>query len=138
MSTPRKAPDDGIKLADRVDRITQGDRRFFERFPDRRHRVRLASAAELQQYELLEGAPLAIPPGFKAFVVIRNVFPGARMRLFMVAPEGRETDVCEATAQSIFEAAATPYAREIEAQLRAAMWASYEPAPRERPIGGTA
>src|SRR6478672_10200923 len=106
------------KLADRVDRITQGDRRFFERFPHRQHRVRLASEAELQQRELLEGAPLAIPPGFKVFVVIRNVSPGARMRLFLPAPEGRETDVSEVTARAIFEAVATPYTWEVEADMR--------------------
>ena len=106
------------KLADRVDRITQGDRRFFERFPHRQHRVRLASEVELQQRKLMEGAPLAIPPGFKVFVVVRNVFPGARMRLFLAAPEGRETDVCEATARSVFEAVATPHTWEVEADVR--------------------
>ena len=31
------------KLADRVDRVTQADRRFFERFPQRKHRVRKAA-----------------------------------------------------------------------------------------------
>lgn len=56
--TPRKAPDAGSttsiwvsrsrrrqlrKQAGRADRITQGDRRFFERFPHRQHRVRLSS-----------------------------------------------------------------------------------------------
>ena len=51
------------KLADRVDRVTQADRLFFERRPDRQHRVRLAS--EVQQNEQLEGARLAIPPGFE-------------------------------------------------------------------------
>jgi len=34
------------KLADRVDRVTQADRLFFERRPERQHRVRLASHAE--------------------------------------------------------------------------------------------
>ena len=135
MSTSRKAPDDGIttsiwfyksqrrqlrKLANRVDRMTQGDRKFFERFPHRQHRVRLASRAELQQHELLEDAPLAIQPGFKVFVAIRKVLPGVRIRLLLLAPEGRETDVCEATARAIFEAVATPHTREVEARLRKA------------------
>ena len=106
------------RLEDRVDRITQDDRRFFERFPHRQHRVRLASEVELQQRKLMEGAPLAIPPGFKVFVVVRNVFPGARMRLFLPAPEGRETDVSEVTARAIFEAVATPYTWEVEADMR--------------------
>ena len=36
------------KLADRVEKVTQADRRFFERFPQRQHRVRLASQAEMK------------------------------------------------------------------------------------------
>ena len=32
------------KLADKIDRITQADRRFFERFPYRKFRVRIAGA----------------------------------------------------------------------------------------------
>jgi len=30
------------KLGEKVDRITQADRKFFERFPHRQHRVRIA------------------------------------------------------------------------------------------------
>jgi hypothetical protein len=105
------------KLADKVDRVTQADRRFFERRPDRQHRVRLAGMAEFERHELLNG-PLEIPPGFQLFTVVRNVAPGVRMRLFLPATEGRETDVCEATARVIFETIATPQVLKIEAQMR--------------------
>ena len=43
------------KLANQVDRVTQADRLFFERFPNRMHRVRLASRAEIEQRELIDG-----------------------------------------------------------------------------------
>jgi hypothetical protein len=108
------------KLADRVDRVTQADRLFFERRPDRMHRVRLASQAEIGQQELLEGKPLFMPPGCRVFCIVRNIAPGVRMRLFTYGLEGSETDLSEAWARAIFEKAATPQAWKIEAQLRAA------------------
>ena len=66
-------PDDGIttsiwmsksqrrqlqKLADKIDRITQADRRFFERFPYRKFRVRIAGQAEIEQQKILDGKPV--------------------------------------------------------------------------------
>jgi hypothetical protein len=96
----------------RGDRSAQSDRKFFERFPHRRHRVRFASQAERQQ--VLNGR---LPPAFKLYTVVRNVRDGARLRAFLPAPAGRETDVDEATAKAIFEMAAPPNTKEIEAQL---------------------
>jgi hypothetical protein len=108
------------KLADSVDRVTQADRRFFERFPSRQHRVRLASQAEIKQQEILNGATLAVPTGCRIFIVIRDIAPGVRLRLFTFGLEGAETDLPETTARAIFEAAATPRTWEIEAQMRKA------------------
>jgi hypothetical protein len=42
------------------------------------------------------------------------------MRFLVLNREGAETDLPETTARAIWEAAATPYAREIEAQLHKA------------------
>jgi len=108
------------KLADRVDLITQADRRFFERFSHRKHRVRLASHAEIGQHELLEGKPIFLPEGCRIFVVVRNIAPGIRLRSYTRGVEGAETDVSESIALAIFEASATPKTWEIEAQLRKA------------------
>jgi hypothetical protein len=108
------------KPADRVDRVTQADRMFFERFPDRMHRVRLASQAEIEQQELIHGAALWTPPHCRIFVVVRNVAPGARMRLFIFSVEGSETDLDETTAAKIFAASATEQTWKIEAELRKA------------------
>ncbi len=108
------------KLADRVDRVTNADRLFFERRPDRMHRVRLASQAEIGQNEILEGKPQWLPPGCRIFCIVRNIAPGIRLRLYTFGLEGSETDLNEAWAQAIFEASATPRTWEIEAQMRAA------------------
>jgi hypothetical protein len=94
-------------LADRVDRASQSDRRFFERFPHRAHRIRLASRAEIGQEELLRGAVLWAPPPCRIFAAVRNVAPGVRLRLFTAGLEGSETDLSEAIASAAFEAAAT-------------------------------
>lgn len=103
------------KLAAKVDRITQADRAFFERFPHRQHRIRLKSQAEIDQLTLLDGKPPWIPQGFRLFTVVRNVAPGYRLRLFVLSPEGSETDLSEATCRAVFERAATPEFWEIEA-----------------------
>jgi hypothetical protein len=108
------------KLADKVDLVTQADRRFFERFPHRQHRVRLASRAEIGQNEVLEGHPVWLPEGLHIFIAVRNIAPGIRMRLFLRAPEMSETDVDELTALAIYEAASTPRSQQIEAELRKA------------------
>jgi hypothetical protein len=109
------------KLAERVDRVAQADARFFERFPNRKHRVRLASQAELGQYKIIDGGPVFLPPGCRFFVVVRNVVPGARLRLFVRGLEFSETDLSEEMALAVFESAATDQTREIEAELRRAL-----------------
>jgi len=109
------------KLAERVDRVSQADRRFFERFPHRKHRVRLASQAEIGQNEILQDETVWLPPGYRWFTVVRNVAPGARMRLFVRYLEDAETDLDEETAKEIFELASTEKTRKIEAGLRTAI-----------------
>jgi hypothetical protein len=108
-------------LAEKVDHVTQADAEFFERFPHRRHRVRLASDAEIGQHEILEGEPVWTPPGCRIFAVVRNIAPGVRLRLCIRGLEGSETDLDEATARAIFEAWATSRTREVEAELRKAV-----------------
>jgi hypothetical protein len=93
----------------------QSDRRFFECFPLRRYRVRLASQAERQQCVQLDGST---PPGFAYYTAVRNVRNGARLRVFRLAPAGREVDVDETTARLIFEAETPPDTREAEAIIR--------------------
>jgi hypothetical protein len=108
------------KLAPHVDRITQADRAFFEQHPDRKHRLRLASEVEIAQNEILSGEVTTPPPGHRHFVIVRNVAPGHRLRLFVTNAEDAGTDVEEALAHALFDTHATPQAREIEAAFRTA------------------
>lgn len=97
------------KIADRVEQMTQADRRFFERFPTRQHRVRLASQAEIDERRILEELP-PIPDGLRFFIVVRQVASCIRMRALVVAPEDNETDIPEAQCRAIFQQAAGTFA----------------------------
>ena len=109
------------KLADEVDRITATDRLFFEQHPDRRHRVRLATRAEIRQQELLLGAVLWAGPGGRIFAAVCNVTPGRRIRLLIGVEGAGITDLAEEAAAALFRDRTTPHqAKEIEAAIRKA------------------
>jgi hypothetical protein len=108
------------KLAPHVDRITQADRVFFEQHPERKHRVRFASEVEIAQNEILSGEVMTLPPGHRHFVIVRNVAPGRRLRLFVTNAEDAGMDVPEDLADVLFDMVAAQQVREIESALLAA------------------
>jgi hypothetical protein len=70
------------KISSRVDKITAGDKKFFERFPDRRHRVRVAHRAEIEQGELFCGDSFEeLDDGMIYFTAVKNIKTGVRLRL---------------------------------------------------------
>ena len=82
-------------------RMAHADALYFERFPRRRYRVRLASRAEIEQ------ASISVPFWLRVYVAVHQISPGIRLRAFLTAPEGMETDLPEALARSVFEKAVT-------------------------------
>lgn len=101
--------------------VTEGDRRFFERHTDRSHRIRHTSQAEMD-LKGRSGSTFDPPiPGFRWFTVIRQVAPGARVRVYVQAPELCETDVPEAVAARIYAEAEGQNTRELTAGLVAAL-----------------
>lgn len=86
-----------------LDRVLEGDRRFFRRHPDRRHRVRLASSAEVTTNEAILGRRLRLPPGHSHFVAVRQIVPGVRERVFLHGSSHASTDVPEMVARKIFQ-----------------------------------
>jgi hypothetical protein len=97
------------KIANRVEQMTQADRLFFERFPTRQHRVRLASQAEIEERRILENLP-PVPNGLRFFIAVRQVAPCIRMRALLVAPEDNETNMPESRCRAIFQWAAGTFA----------------------------
>jgi hypothetical protein len=91
------------QLTHRVERMTQADGLFFERRPERQHRVRLASEAEIEEQRIIDGELSPIPCGFRAFVAVCSIGPGIRMRALVLGREGAETDLSEGQARAIFQ-----------------------------------
>ncbi|TIQ46731.1 hypothetical protein [Mesorhizobium sp.] len=97
--------------------VLEADRRYFERFPDRQHRLRLGSRAEVHQLRILGRCQ---PPEYRLYVAIKCVAPGVRMRRFFWCAEDVETEIDEARARDAYEAAATETNQRIEAVVRRA------------------
>lgn len=91
------------KLAGKVDRITDSDRRYFERFPHRQYRVRPAGESEIASQN---AAGDNWPPGAAVYAVIRNALPGMRFRALVQIVGPVETDVSEEAAKALFESVA--------------------------------
>ena len=70
-----------------VDRVTDGDRRFFERRPDRTYRVRLASAAEVVTAGAVLDADTTPVRGGRWVMLIRKLAGDVRLRVLAQAQE---------------------------------------------------
>ena len=117
---PRPAAADAKAGLNKVDRITKGDRAFFERFPHRQYRVRLAGQPEIEQYPgIVDEKACRRRTHTRSTSPCATSNPGARLRQFLAwRLKGLETDLSETTARGIFETAATPWIREVEADMR--------------------
>jgi hypothetical protein len=102
------------KLAPHVERVVATDIAFFKKHPDRRHRVRRTSEAEIARIEVIENRAMQPPGGLCWFTVVRKV-PGGRIRVFTANDAEAKTglDVPEDLAKAVFEHAAPSRAVEI-------------------------
>ena len=102
------------KLAPHVERVVATDIAFFKKHPDRRHRVRRTSEAEIARIEVIENRAMQPPGGLCWFTVVRKV-PGGRIRAFTANYAEAKTglDVPEDLAKAVFEHAAASRAVEI-------------------------
>ena len=90
-----------------TDRIVRADERFFARRPERKHRLRLAYQAEIDQ--LRDGEPPPpVEPGFRAFTIVCVVADDVRTQLFVMLPDQFETDLSKDECRYIFFVRATP------------------------------
>src|SRR5262245_28917144 len=106
------------KNAERIDRIAAMDRRFFQRFPGRKHRLRLAGVAEVEQQVLVCG--LVLDPDRELHVVVKSLTPGNRVKLYVQLPKGFDTDQPEREVAGFWDAAAEHYPeiKKLEAVMR--------------------
>lgn len=93
----------GEMLAGGLDRSLEINRRFFDRFPDRRHRVRLATQSEVEGLVVAYGRKAGrLEPEERWFAVVRWLSDGAWLKAYIPAPAGEETDVPEAWAAALY------------------------------------
>jgi hypothetical protein len=107
-------------LGAELDRVMQSDRLYFERFPTRKHRVRLASHVEIAEMETVAGRDCGAPAGAQIYVAVKNIAPGLRIRTYLSAPADCDTDLTEAQAAEIFYSCAGEMHRKLEAKMREA------------------
>jgi hypothetical protein len=96
-----------------TDRASNIDRSWFVRRSDRAHRVRPMVPGEFPRERL------AGPPEWRAFVVVKQAAPGARLRVPFVAstsPCG-----CERCTAALWQRAASPKTRQAAPDIAAEM-----------------
>lgn len=108
-------------VAESVDRVTEADRRWFERRPHRSHRIRLMARSEgVQRAAVLDRDRLPEPPeGYELAVVVRRLAPGFRVRVNLYTAVGADLDgASETECRRLFEFVAGAEGRVLEAALR--------------------
>jgi hypothetical protein len=98
-------------------KLTRNQRRQMKKLAP--HLGRIAEV-EIAQHEIASGEFLSLSPGHRHFVIIPNVTPRRRPRLFVTNAEDAGTDVPEDLADVLFDMLVAPQVRRIEAALRAA------------------
>ena len=106
------------KLVDRIGLISEADRKYFERFPQRRHRVRVTARVEFEAEELVHGRVRSVPAGRQLYTAVRNVRPGFRLRIVFLEPADLDPELfSEAKARAIYAFHETEEHRAAEAQM---------------------
>lgn len=77
--------------------ILRADLRYFERRPERRHRLRLATGCEIEDARRMLGLVLP-PPGARVFCGVQSLGPGNVHRVIGFAVDAEEVDFDEKAA----------------------------------------
>ncbi len=100
----RRRREVGTLTSEGLDRALELDRRFFDRFPARRHRLRLATQAEIDGLTVAYGPRATrIQPGQRWFTVVKMLAAGRWLKCFIPAPADNETDVPEEWAALLYD-----------------------------------
>ena len=85
-----------------IEKALDSDRRFFERWPYRRYRIRRAFPGEVEEIAEIAGVEFApVPPGYVAAIIVQNLWPGVRLRQPILALRTNDFDVSEAEAAAV-------------------------------------
>jgi hypothetical protein len=91
------------------------DAAYFKQQPTRNYRMRLATSAEIEAMDLVNG-PHPLTGGAFRWVVIKQLCPGVRVRVHISAPlpPGPIADIPEHVARDTFEYAAWGAPEQVE------------------------
>lgn len=92
------------ELADLNVPTIEADARFFARHTHRRHRLRLASQAELLTSIECFGGPRP-EKGWALYALVKQIEPGVRARGFVIRLAGLDTDISEELCAEFFNMA---------------------------------
>jgi hypothetical protein len=109
------------RIARKVDRLSDSDRQFFERFPYREFRVRISGQAEREEIEIANGRKMTDPgPGERFFTIVHRVAPGARSRVVTIMRADTETDLPDDQVQRLWRQVVEmhPQIKDMEAAMR--------------------
>lgn len=82
--------------------LNEPDFRFFRRFPDRRHRIRIAAQNELETARSKGVLTAPIPEGYRAHVGLKFDGRGGLHRAIGALPEGTDCDASERDARAAY------------------------------------
>jgi hypothetical protein len=106
-----------VELSEIVDETLEGDRRFFNRHPERSHRVRKSARAEVKVGILMGFIPRQLPEGFTHYTLIRQISPGVRIRKFTTGTYGADTDLPEEESRALYELSQDSWIEGLEHRL---------------------
>jgi len=130
------------RCVERLDRVTDGDRRFFDRHKHRNHRLRPAAPVEIEQllitsgtdeFSAAEAQQSAAAVGKRWFTFIKQHAPGFRLRVTSALPDTIDPDLSEAECKQIFD---REFDRLRRAMLRSEGEAEARRGGNQQPRGG--
>jgi hypothetical protein len=103
-----------------VEKACESDRLFFERRPERQHRIRRSHRAEVMQSALFSRGTFdcRLPPGVALFTLVKNLGDGVRLRTFVPLLEHEDVNLPEQSCRALFETLAAQDPGLIEAEQR--------------------
>ena len=88
-----------------IDKAAVSDRRFFERRPHRRYRIRRAFPGEIEQIAEAVGVEFApVPPGYVAAIIVQALGPGMRVRRPILALRTNDFDLSDGEVVAVIAA----------------------------------
>ena len=109
-----------VDLAAAVDKVTAADKAFFQRRPEREHRARLASVAEIETAGIVLDASTDPLPGGRWVMLVRRLADDVRLRVLAQSSRFDDLDaIGEDEARAAYRAVCRPGSPQFEVERKA-------------------